>query len=433
MEVMDFLFIFGAIGLALLAVVTCLRWEPMVFMALTSAMVEVYLGLDVGVELGQQTLRLIDALAVMAAVGALLRLFTVHRLSGPLRWWMLTCVCWGLAALYGASSYGFATALGFYRQHFYLSAVALYLMTFDMTAIDIRRATMMWVGLACIVMVYSVLARFDPALVNEGLISVGRRYSFTAERVVVAGAAMVMGQAALISLGGWSGMRGALLLRILAVLLIVAVFLQYHRTAWLASLVGALAMVRVNMAYLLRLAPVSVLVLACVAVLWLSGLAAGQDFITSAVSQAIREPLDAQQSTTIWRIEGWRILVAEAIGQGPFRILFGGGFGVGYERMIQGVEVIFSPHNMYVEIFLNAGLFGLLPMLGFFASVLHRAMQLRRAGMEPDGFDPAVAVALIVSILVYSFSYSLGYDQGVLIGILAAALGSRNAMPQRTL
>ncbi len=434
MELTDFAIIFGTVGLALFAVIITLRWEPMMVLVLASAMVETYFGLDVGIEVDNLMLRLTDAIAVMAVAAALLRFFAIRQIDVSVRWWLLVSICWGVAALYGSTIYGLATALNFYRQHFYLSAIALYLMTFHLSAADIRRAAIIWVGAATIIMVYSLLARIDPTLVSEFVLETsnfGIYNAYASERVIVAGAAMVMCQAALICLGGWAAMKGALFMRLLTIALIIMMFLQYHRTTWLAFIAGAIAMAQTNLRYFARLAPVGALVVCIVAILWLTGLAAGQDFLTPAVTQAISEPLDARQSTAIWRIEGWRILVGEAIAQGPFRILFGGGFGVGYERQIGNASIIFSPHNMYVEIFLNSGLIGLLPMLAFFASLLRRSFALQRAGASTDGLDPSVAVALIVSILVYCVSYSLGHDQAVLIGLLTAALASQASVPQQ--
>lgn len=434
MELTDFAIIFGTVGLALFAVVITLRWEPMMVLVLASAMVETYFGLDVGIDVDNLTLRLTDAIAVMALAATLLRFFAIRHIDAPVRWWLLVSICWGVAALYGSTIYGLATALSFYRQHFYLSAIALYLMTFHLSAADIWRAAVIWVGAATIIMIYSLLAKIDPTLISDFVLEAGNfsiYNAYAAERVIVAGAAMVMCQAALICLGGWVSMKGALFMRLLTVALIIMMFLQYHRTTWLAFIAGALAMAQTNLRYFARLAPIGALVICIVAILWLTGLAAGQDFLTPAVTQAISEPLDARQSTAIWRIEGWRILVGEAIAQGPFRILFGAGFGVGYERQIGNASIIFSPHNMYVEIFLNAGLIGLLPMLAFFASLLRRSFALQRAGMPVDGLDPSVAVALIVSILVYCISYSLGHDQAVLIGLLTAALASQAPVPQQ--
>ncbi len=431
MELVDLASIFGAVAFAVLAVVICLRWEPMMVLVFAGAILDLYLGLDIKLEVETVVLRVSDGIAVMAAGAAILRLFVMRSIDVPMRWWLATCICWGVAAVYGAMLYGFITSLSFYRQHFYLSAVAFYFMTFHLSVEEVRRLMVMWIGAATVIMMYSVVASINPALVVEFVADAGNLRAYAVERMIVASAAMVMCQAALICLGDWAEERAALFVRVLAIMLIVAMFLQFHRTTWLAFIASGLAMALIGRRNFARLAPVSALVVSVLVILWLAGLAVGQDFLTAAVSQAISEPLDERQSTAIWRIEGWRILVGEAIGQGPFRILFGGGFGVGYERQIGNANIIYSPHNMYVEIFLNAGLIGLLPMLAFFASLLQRALMQRRALLQSGSLDPSIATALVVSIIVYCVSYSLGYDQGVLLGFLAAALSFRPAIPQQ--
>lgn len=431
MEVMDLVAVAGAVLFFLLLVVSFLHWGLLVFLVLVSSVAQVHIGLNLGIKLDemQVTLYPVDALAVVAGAAAVIRLFIDNRLDSPLRWWIAVCACWFFALAYGASRYGAFTALSFYRQHFYLCAIALYLMTFQFSAADLRRVMAMWIGAAAVVMVFCLLAKIDPYFVNEELLLGYTRQAFVAERVVGASAALVMTQAALIGLGGWAGMRGGVGLRILTICLIIAVLLQYHRSTWLAGIAGSIAMVKVHSHYLGRLAPVFLMVLGCVAVLWLWGVASGEDFMTAAVTGAFSEPLDARQSTALWRIESWRILLGRAIGEGAFRILVGGGFGVGYERLMGGEDVLFSPHNMFVEIFLNAGLVGLLPMIAFFVVLLRQVMVHQQViGTEPDGLDPAVAAALTTAILVYCTAYSLNYDQGILLGVMASALGSRAAV-----
>ncbi len=431
MELVDLVSIFGAVAFAVLAVVICLRWEPMMVLVFAGAILDMYLGLDVKLEVETVALRVSDGIAVMAAGAAILRLFVMRSIDIPMRWWLATCICWGVAAVYGAMLYGFITALSFYRQHFYLCAVAFYFMTFHLSVEEVRRLMVIWIAAATVIMIYSVIASINPALVGEFVADTGNLRAYALERVIVAGAAMVMCQAALICLGDWTGEKNAIFVRVLAIMLIVAMFLQYHRTTWLAFIASGLAMALISRRNFARLAPVLALVASVLIILWLAGLAVGQDFLTTAVTQAISEPLDERQSTAIWRIEGWRILVGEAIGQGPFRTLFGGGFGVGYERQMGNASIIYSPHNMYVEIFLNAGLIGLLPMLAFFGSLLQRALKRRRSLAQSDGLDPSIAIALIVSIIVYCISYSLGYDQAVLLGLLATTLSLRPAVPDQ--
>lgn len=431
MELTDLVYVFGTVCLALLTLLACLRWEPMMLLVLASAGIETYLDIEVGLKLGNLLVRMVDGLALVAFIAAILRLFVLARLDVNRRWWLAACLCLGLAGLYGSANFGLITMLSFYRPHFYISAIALYIMTFDFSAQDTRRALNIWVGFAVVIMLYTVLAKLDPSLIPETVHANSLHNTYSSQRVITAGAALVMCQAALICIGLWASASAGLLTRFLAVMLPIAMFVQYHRTTWLAFIVGALAIAQMNRRYLLRLIPIGATVVGLVVIIWLTGLASDQDMLTQAVATAISEPLDGQRSTAVWRIQGWQILVREAIADGPFRILVGAGFGVGYDRLMGSQHIYFSPHNLYVEIFLNAGVIGLLALLAFFAILLRQTVTLQRFSPADGNPYPALAAALLASILVYGIGYSLGYEQGLLLGLLAASLASQvSAMQQ---
>jgi O-antigen ligase len=422
MAVTDLLAILLGLGFALLTIAACLRWDVMAVAVLLSAITTIYFGFDIGVKLEILTLYPIDGCALIAATAAVLRLSAGGARDRLLFWWLATLAAWSFALLIGFSSYGVVTALIFFRKFFYLAALVLYMMSFRFGPADIRKLSAMWLVAACAIMVFCLLAKIDPSLVTTDLQPHLRQLQFSAERVVPSDAALVMVEAALIGLGASAGLRSLGLSHMLTVGLIGTVLLQYHRSTWLALFIGGLVMLRADIRRAATLAPVAILVCAALGIFWLVSIAVGQDFVTDSMVQAFSEPLDEERSSTIWRLEGWRILVGNAISEGPLRILFGGGFGVGFERRIGWANIEYSPHNLYVEIFLNAGLLGLIPFLIFFTLLLRRYISMRAA--TQGGVDHAVAASLLACILVYGLSYSVNFDQALMIGGLAAALQS---------
>jgi len=418
--VTDLIALVGGILLATLAIAAFVRWEPLVILTLLAVAAGSFFGAELGIKAGITTIYPEDLLAAIALAAAALRLVRFRPNDSAFLWWLITSIALALAVVYGASRFGPVTSLIFVRKILYVVVVAIYLMTFRFDRASIMRAATLWMVSAVAVMAFGLLALLFPSIIPEGLQATPWEPSYVQFRVMTANAALTMGQAALIGIGLWAEGNPRPLPRILGLALMGMTVLQFHRSVWLATVAGILAISGTALRRLRSLLPAFALFLVCAVAGVLFARAMGHDLFSSALSQAIIEPLDQQRSTAAWRIVGWRILLGEAIAEGPLRVLIGGGFGVGYERFIGWSEIEYSPHNLYVEIFLNAGLMGLLPFLLFFAVLLRNCM--RRTSPYLTNAEHSTASALLVSILVYCVSYSLSMDQGILIGILAAAL-----------
>lgn len=416
----DLIAICGGILLALLAIAACLRWEPLVILTLIAVAAGPFFGTELGLKAGFTTIYPEDVLTATAMAAAVIRLVRFRPNDAAFLWWLVTCAAFAAAVIYGASRFGPITSLIFFRKFLYVLAIATYLMTFPFDRAAIMRAASFWMASAVGVMIFGLLALLFPSIVPEGLQATPWEPSFVQLRVMPADAALTMGQAALIGMGIWAGGSSFPLVRVLALALMGMTVLQFHRSVWLATFAGVLAISGTALRRLRSLLPAFGLFLICGVAVFLLGSALGHDIFSTAVSQAIIEPLDEERSTAVWRIVGWRILVGEALAEGPLRILIGGGFGVGYERLIGWSEITYSPHNLFVEVFLNTGLMGLLPFLLFFAVLIRSC--IRRTSPHLTDAEHSTASALLVSILVYCISYSLSMDQGILIGVLAAAL-----------
>lgn len=106
------------------------------------------------------------------------------------------------------------------------------------------------------------------------------------------------------------------------------------------------------------------------------------------------------------RADSWQLLITQALNKGPGTVILGEPFGSGYERVVEGKFVTYSPHNWFVMIFLRLGLAGFLAymlVMGWF--VLPKL--LRAKGM---------AATMILAVLAYSWTYALPWYLSPIIG-----------------
>lgn len=131
----------------------------------------------------------------------------------------------------------------------------------------------------------------------------------------------------------------------------------------------------------------------------------------------------AQDANTFnWRVEGWRQLLSPERFKDSIDYFIGQPFGTGYTRFLFGSRYAteFSPHNFYIQTFLNIGGFGLLILIAIYAKTLWSLLVNRQ-----DRIKLAFALILI-SQLLFFITYSPNIEQGLLLGfsILIAKNGN---------
>lgn len=404
-----------------LAVISTTMWQPMALAILVSSVAEVHLRLDLGIRIGEtMTLTPADGLFPVAAIAATFRLFA-HRRNADIRAaWLICALILLLGFFHGVARYGIIEAAIGYRQFFYLSAGIVYFASFDYRPNEQRLAMTMMVAAGLVLMAFTVAAWLLPGLAPVEIVL----NAFDEYRVIPAVGSMFLNLAFLLALPSWTTTGHGMLRRALSPLFFLTVLLLYHRTVWVTLAVAvmilmALARRRIVM-HLLALTTAGIVLVA----IWAAMAGIEADIISAPLASAFDE-VRQDDSSLAWRMEGWKALTARSIDHGLPTVLFGEGFGVDFERRIGWSTFNFSPHNMFLEVYLTCGLVGLAAYLFPFLAMAARLRRLavREAGDLGDG---AIFTAAIIAIAVYGLSYGHRYDVAFLIGVLTP-LASRLA------
>ncbi|MBI4867592.1 MAG: O-antigen ligase family protein [Candidatus Wallbacteria bacterium] len=415
----------GLAALAILAgstVFAARRWE-MLGAFLVFSLLEQQFGFDAGIPIGGRSLSPLDLLSAAALLAAGLRLPARRRID-TLDWlWVLAALVLFAAFVRGAQSYGLLPAASFYRRFFYLSAALLYALSFPWDGPDLDRLARVWIGVAAVLTGLAILGWLEPSLVLRKFEPPeSAMLAFDRERVLPSSSALILAEAGLIGLASWPrpGVPG--LARLLAIPFLVVMALLFHRTVWLASLAGVATLVWFQSGLAARLGAPLVAGSLAIAWLWAMRLGFGDASLSQSVHSAVAEPFQ-ETSSFGWRLLGWEFLLTRALSDGLATVVLGAGFGVGYARVMGGSVIDLSPHNFYLELFLNAGLLG---MALWVAGMLEVGRRLVR-GAESAGrqLDRAGALALLVTLAVYGIPYTPTSEQGLLLGALAAAARQR--------
>ena len=103
-------------------------------------------------------------------------------------------------------------------------------------------------------------------------------------------------------------------------------------------------------------------------------------------------------------------------------------FGAGFLRLVEGSEVVASPHNFYIEILLRTGALGLLALLALTVGLL--VATWRRSTEDAGVFGSGVLAALLMMQLIWFMAWVPGIEQGIVTGI---AISLAAGQPQATL
>lgn len=405
----------GVLIAAAVAVASLWVW-PMAAALLVCAIVNGHLMADIGVDLDSFRLSILDMVVSVMAAAAMLRVMAFGRLYGTQILWIAVCAVLAAAFLHGVGAYGVATAGSFYRSLLYVSTACLYTLTFPWGQTEVDRFVKLWaVAGAALVALCLVLWLFpDEFELRQPL---GSSFAYQSRRVLPASSAFLLSQVALIGIAAWVRNAAPPLLIPLAVACMLLVVLLFHRSVWVAT---AASLTTLLCLYPRGFLPtVGVVVITGFVGIIAASLAGafGIDIWSRTLSSAVSEVF-SQQSSLGWRVVGWEILVQRVIDGGPLSILFGKGFGVGYDRFIAWSLVEVTPHNVYVELFINAGLLGVGLWMAFHVHLFRRLWA--RSTENWGQLDNHAAAALVVSLIVYGVPYSPSPEQGLMLGVLAA-------------
>ncbi|MGE4221254.1 MAG: O-antigen ligase family protein, partial [Alphaproteobacteria bacterium] len=393
--------VLGAFGLAA-TVVAAIWWLPLAVAATAFNILNSQLRIDIGVETGYFRLAPLDMIGLIAFAASGLRLLSRGNTNGLQALWLAVTAAFFASFLYGAMRYGFATSGTFYRHFFYLSSGALYAISFAWEPVDIDRFVRLWLTVAAMLAALCISLWLVPGWL-EVEPETHRALAYVSRRVLPASSALILSQAGLIGLAIWIRGRAQPATILLTVVFLLLTLLLFHRSVWIVTLAGIAVMMMANARNLFPIATATLVVGIFAGIV--TGIVGGfgEDLVSAPFASAFSEAVSSNSSLE-WRIIGWEILLQRTFAAGPLSIMFGDGFGVGYDRMIGWSQIGYSPHNVYLEIFINAGLVGLGLWLLFHVAVLKRLWTGDVS--ESALMDRGAAIALWTSLLVFGLPYS---------------------------
>lgn len=357
-----------------------------------------------------------DLVFALIGVAALARLLRKRSFTWAQRLLLLVAALAGFSLLRGLMSFGVETAVNESRNWIFLLLAALYFTTVvSGEVLDRVFKVIVWgaAALAAIaVMRWTVLALGGPTAF------LGVRAG-SGVRVLHAEMTLIILQGFLILAVAWRRLSPRM--RWLPAVLLAAVILMQHRTVWVSLLVGLAVLVYRDR----ELARRAVVLLPAI-------LAAAAIVVISVFGRPVDEVATSATSTDTfeWRLLGWQELVLEEGPDGPTEVLFGKGFGSGWEREVANLVREESPHSIYVESALRLGVFGTLALLAVILGpmiVLWRQpwVRPRQDRYGAPLLSNATLIVLLASNAAFGVTYFPSPTAGVILGVAASLVSHR--------
>lgn len=415
-----------ALVIFLFIVASILSWRLSALILLSVAFIDLHLfqpitiGLEEGVTLHSGDL-FFGALAITTA----LRLFSLKQINRVLLSWLIFAIFLSVAFIHGVLAHGLLTAASSYRASFYLTVGVTYFASFEFDEAWAKNMLNLMIGFGMLIFLASLVLWFAP----EWRPVDTERYAMSVNiyernRALPAQAAMFAALAYFATFPAWLENKGSFISRAASLPLLGAAIMLFHRSVWVALAMGMIVMTLSMGRRAVRIVMAILATFLALAAIWLTLQAMDLDVISESLRTAVNEAVGTEDSTLTWRVQGWQILVDRAISDGPLSILFGSGFGIGFERTIDQNYVVVSPHNYFVELFLTSGLVGCGLFLAPFGLMLSQFFW--RQDQRGDAILTTM-LAILVASLTYAISYSPQYDSAPLIG-LALSLAARSSI-----
>lgn len=353
-----------------------------------------------------------DIIAVLCLLQSLINLFSKKRRLTKLS--MIFFVLGGLLAislLRGISSYGIETAVRFFRPYLYFYSATLVMLSTYYSPALLRRFITLWVWAAWVFIVIAIirwLAVIFGFYVNYDWIAAGGMMA----RVIKTQPALLVLQAIIFS---WilPKQTGSLpMQKLIPYVMLPAIAILQHRTIWVVTAFILLCIFlffqKVRPAFLIAIITIGLIGSVAMIILWDS------QFFTSLAGSA------QNLKNFDWRFSGWVALISPERFTNPIDYLIGQPFGTGYERnVLDSLHTIeYSPHNFYLQTFLNIGGLGLITLVLMYMSTLKALLSKRK--------DPQMLAfgLIIIAQLLFILANAINYEQGLILGIVILMLQS---------
>ena len=366
-------------------------------------------------QVGRFSINPLDVFSVLMVVTAFIRLFLL-RSKLRSNYIFLMLVLGGLLAVSlvrGIYLFGLETAINNFREYLFFFSSAFITITLQYKEKSLLKFVYWWGIIAW--------ALFSLALWRWGMVALGLAQNpdwiapgGMMTRVLSASQAFYLLQTLVLS---WvfRQQKGLLpLQRLMPYAIIPAIILLQQRTVWVIFLFILLCIFllvrKMRPAFLFTLLAVGLLGTIFILVLWENPL------LDSLAGSAMN------LENFKWRIAGWIELLSPDRFQNGIDYAIGQPFGTGYERYLLGSRyaIFYTPHNFYVQTFLNIGGFGLFILLLIYFRTL-KSLLINRQDRLKLAF-----VLILISQMLFFMTYAPSYEQGIMLGFAMLLSGIKN-------
>lgn len=351
-----------------------------------------------------------DISTVALLIAGTLRFCCWPHDTNPDRRLLLAWLAFGgiIALTLGRGLLQFGTSAGVEgRELFYCWAVGSYLLSFSPSANRLNELkapanTLIWLLVA--VAVIRWIGYAEGWLDLDTIEEIGAKGEF---RVLNAQATFLIAAASLAWLVVWldTGRSSA---SIPFLLLASVNALLFHRSVWVAQLLGMLTLaVLTQRTQLRRLFDWRIGLILSVTILGWYLYYHSTNSLAEAFEKSIATAIANENTTFIDRFLGWAELLNQWSNFSLFDKSLGQPFGHGFDRVVLGRLVEYSPHSQYVFMLLRGGVIGLIIYAGLFVYIAIEFMRAIRQSSSTAMFGLTMLISISAFVAVYQLSYSI--------------------------
>lgn len=393
-------------------------------LVLALLIVQEFLDVDLTFGVGPFNVHADDLAIVVLTVGAIARLLRTERPSVGQRLLIGLGVLVLWSVVRGVDVVGLTSAINESRKFFGFVAAGLYFASIEPRADVLERIGRLWLWAAAALCLLTAV-RWGGNLVGvtEGMFGGGGRF----RSAIPSDAALVVGQAALLTIPAMRD-RSAGWMRYATPVLLVFVVLLQHRTVWIVVATGLLVLLFRERALTVTSVAAFAAGLVVVGAVLFVAFDVGDDPLVTELADS-----STRTGTFEWRVAGWEALLADSGPESAEEAALGRPFGSGWVRSFEGIVVDVSPHNFYVEVFLRLGVVGTAGLLGLYAVSLRgrRGPRLPAAVTTSTLSSRNVLTTLVGGQLVYYVTYTPDMAQAMLLGLACSVAAHRWRSPVR--
>ncbi len=323
----------------------------------------------------------------------------------------------------GISQYGLKEACNASRECFYYLSGVLYFTSFGMSSRVQRKLMTVWMATSLIIVGIAIF-RWIATAAGLGIASQWEGVGVSAIRVLNAEQALFLAVAFFASVTMSMSKTGPQWQRRAFYLMGPVILLLQHRTVWAAMVAGLLWLGLKDV----RFRKQAIMAFAGMVVV---GILLGA-FVFGHQSGVVSDSMQDSATnggTSIWRVMGWYQLLFNNPAMNLFNGTIGEPFGTGFNRIILGGVVDVSPHNWYVQAFLQLGIIGLLLQIGLYMYGMRRMERIPVRLSRSIYPDARFWVLILLLQLVFFFAYSATYTMAILTGLAIAGIRPRPRRP----